>query len=143
MAKITFIREVGGRELFEACANKNSLQSTLCVASLGTRRIQRAVSARHRIASQSAPCRDCALDATRTQGALPDLCAGFSYLLGKTAWTYSGLSNLLKSPPVGCLKRPQQTETVRCTFLPVDSGRQFAVHRIASCSRKIAQSLYE
>src|SRR5215510_11846212 len=87
MAKITFIREVGGRELFEACANKNSLQSTLCVASLGTRRFQRAVSAKRHIASQSASCRDCALEATRTQGALPDLCAGFSYLISRAEIT--------------------------------------------------------
>src|SRR5262249_27155155 len=29
---------------------------------------------------------------------------------------------LLKAPPMGCLRRLQQTETVRCTFLPVDSG---------------------
>src|SRR5215813_7604764 len=38
----------------------------------GARRFQRAVSARSHIASQSASCRDCALEAARTQGALPD-----------------------------------------------------------------------
>src|SRR5215510_11541267 len=45
--------------------------------SLATRRFQRAVSAKRHIASQFARCGDCALEATRTQGALPDLSAGF------------------------------------------------------------------
>src|SRR5262249_40895443 len=61
--------------------------------SLGTCRFQRAVSARrhitsHRavsarrhIASHFASCRDCALEATRTQGAFPDLCAGSNLIV--------------------------------------------------------------
>jgi len=32
---------------------------------------------------------------------------------------YSRLSSLLRSPQVGYWRRPQQTETVCCTFLPV------------------------
>ena len=32
---------------------------------------------------------------------------------------YSRLDRLLRSPQVGYWRRPQQTETVCCTFLPV------------------------
>jgi hypothetical protein len=61
-------------QLIEGRANKNPLQSALC---LGTRRFQRAVSASRPIAFQCASCRDGALEAARTQDSLADLCRGF------------------------------------------------------------------
>jgi hypothetical protein len=42
------------------------------------------------------------------------------HLLSEAAATYSGLSGLLKSLPIGLLQRLRQTPTVRCTSLAVD-----------------------
>ena len=42
--------------------------------------------------------------------------------LGETARLYSGLSSLLRFPPVASLRKTQQTGQSAVHFLPVDSG---------------------
>ena len=57
---------------------------------------------------------------------------------GETARLYSGLSSLLRFPPVAYLRKTQQTGQSAVHFLPVDSGYQLVPRpeaRISSWSR--------